>query len=78
MFGSNTLFVFHHPQDAKAFEEAKKPAPTYEAAQKEIAENSGLNKLTGGGKSKGKFNKGQTFPYTCIISIIMVDIVRFL
>ena len=53
MFGSNTLFVFHHPQDAKAFEEAKKPAPTYEAAQKEIAENSGLNKLTGGGKSKG-------------------------
>lgn len=58
MFGSNTLFVFHHPQDAAAWEKAKKKpqeSPTYETAQKEIAENSGLSKLTGTGKSKGGY-----------------------
>ena len=30
------------------------PLPTYEDAQKEIAENSGLSKLAGKGKSQGE------------------------
>ncbi len=63
LFGSNHLFVFHHPRDAELL--AKKggePAadkPTYEDAQQEIAEQSGLTDLLGinPGKSKGTLNK---------------------
>ena len=61
LFGSNHLFVFHHPRDADLLKQDKKSQgqdqkPTYEDAQKEIAEQSGLTDLLGlyPTKSKGK------------------------
>lgn len=52
MFGSNHLYVLHHPHDPeilKKKEEAKEKGevtpetpPTYETAQEEIAKNSGF------------------------------------
>ena len=59
LFGSNHLFVFHHPRDAdliKKDKSAEEKKPTFEEAQKEIAEQSGLNDLLGidPTKSKGK------------------------
>ena len=54
MLGANSLYVFHHPQDeAKLVKEGKKSeTPTFEMAQDEIAEKSGL--VSTEGKSKGK------------------------
>ena len=74
MFGNNHLFVLHHPKDKellKKKDEAKKQGkeyedipPSFEQAQEEIAQNSGLlnygdvTKKDGkdGKKSKGKVN----------------------
>lgn len=71
MFGNNFLFVLHHPKDKeliKRKEEAKnegkefdEPEQTFEKAQEEIAQNSGLlnygdvtqNKSEGSVKSPG-------------------------
>ena len=65
MFGSNHLYVLHHPHDPeilKRKEEAKKSgesapeeAPTYEKAQEEIAKNSGFY---GGLQDNNKSSKG--------------------
>ncbi|ELU00840.1 hypothetical protein CAPTEDRAFT_171489 [Capitella teleta] len=54
LFGSNNLFAFHHPNDQAAQKKKKKevPAPTFESTQEEIAKNSGLSSIMGGGKSK--------------------------
>ena len=67
MFGSNHLYVLHHPRDPeilKRKEEAKKKGqktpeepPTYEKAQEEIAKNSGFYgglQDKGNSSSKGK------------------------
>ena len=57
LFGSNNLYVMHHPADYAKQTKSKKPPvdkPTYETAQEEIAKNSGLAKLAGTGKSKGE------------------------
>jgi len=54
LFGSNHLYVFHHPQElsylAKTGEQPKQV--TYDAAQGEIAAGSGFD-MTTEGKSKG-------------------------
>ena len=65
MFGSNHLYVLHHPLDPeilKKKEEAKQTGessvegpPTYETAQEEIAKNSGFY---GGLQDKGNKSKG--------------------
>ena len=54
LFGSNHLYVFHHPQDeAKLAKEGKTmKEPTYDEAQEEIVKQSGLVK-DGANKSKG-------------------------
>lgn len=60
LFGSSHLYVFYDPAGVAALEKtgAKDEPPTYEAAQAEIAEQSGLKELTNsaasdsGGKSK--------------------------
>ena len=70
MFGSNHLYVLHHPHDpdlkAKEKEAKKKGEPvkpeepvTYQQAQEEIAKNSGFyGSLSGDTKSsKGKLRK---------------------
>ena len=56
LFGSNHLYVFHHPQDEAKNIKAGKPveSPTYDTAQEEIAKESGLMVNTDG-KSKGYF-----------------------
>lgn len=72
MFGNNHLFVLHHPKDAdllKKQAEAKKkgqtyeePTHTFEQAQEEIAQNSGMlnyGSLTDG--KDGKKSKGIVF-----------------
>ncbi|XP_005092304.1 kinesin-like protein KIF28P [Aplysia californica] len=53
LFGSNHLYVFHHPQDEAKQVKAGKgvEAPTYDTAQEEIAKESGLMANTDG-KSK--------------------------
>ncbi|KAL8576237.1 hypothetical protein ACOMHN_006160 [Nucella lapillus] len=53
LFGSNHLYVFHHPQDEarKLKEGAPAKEPTYDEAQEEIIKQSGLV-TDGGGKSK--------------------------
>ena len=62
MFGSNHLYVLHHPHDPEMLRkkaEAQKKGkviqeetPTYEAAQEEIAKHSGFyDGLQAGGKS---------------------------
>lgn len=72
MFGNNHLFVLHHPNDKdllKRQEAAKEagtkfeePEQSFEKAQEEIAQNSGLMNYgavtdrSGGKKSPGKFN----------------------
>lgn len=48
------MYVFAHPARKK---EAKVQSVTYEMAQAEIAENSGLLEKQGGGKSKGEWRK---------------------
>jgi len=73
MFGNNFLFVLRHPKDKeliKQKEEAEKagkvydaPEQTFEKAQEEIAQNSGLlnygdltqNKKEGSAKSAGMY-----------------------
>ena len=65
MFGSNHLYVVHHPHDPEMLKkkaEAKKKGeathesiPTYETAQEEIAKNSGFY---GGLQTSGKSSKG--------------------
>jgi hypothetical protein len=55
MFGSSHLYVFYHPQE---LEEAKAKGTeieeiSYELAQEEIAQNSGINVEKGADKSKG-------------------------
>ena len=65
MFGSNHLYVLHHPHDPdmlkkkaeakKKGEVAEESAPTYETAQEEIAKNSGFY---GGLQASGKSSKG--------------------
>ncbi len=60
LFGSNHLFVFHHPRDADLLKDpskAEEEKPTFESAQKEIADKSGLADLLGlnPDKSKGLF-----------------------
>nr|XP_006817089.1 PREDICTED: kinesin-like protein KIF28P-like [Saccoglossus kowalevskii] len=54
MFGSNHLYVLHHPQDlAKNMKAGKKEEKvTYDQAQTEIAENSGFNMQKGPGQTK--------------------------
>ena len=56
LFGSNHLYVFHHPQEVSHFiESGEQPKPvTYDAAQGEIAEGAGFDMKTEG-KSKGHF-----------------------
>ncbi|KAK7109967.1 hypothetical protein V1264_013913 [Littorina saxatilis] len=53
LFGSNHLYVFHHPQDEAKKAKEGKPVkePTYDEAQEEIVKQSGLVK-DGGNKSK--------------------------
>ena len=53
LFGSNHLYVFHHPKELQALvKSGKKPkAVTYDFAQGEIATNSGFDMSTEG-KSK--------------------------
>ncbi|XP_065896564.1 kinesin-like protein KIF28P isoform X2 [Dysidea avara] len=53
LFGSNHLYVFHHPQEVSHFiESGEQPKPvTYDAAQGEIAEGAGFDMKTEG-KSK--------------------------
>ena len=65
MFGSNHLYVLHHPRDPemlkkkaeaqKSGEVAQESTPTYETAQEEIAKNSGFY---GGLQAGGKSSKG--------------------
>ncbi|XP_064614056.1 kinesin-like protein KIF28P [Liolophura sinensis] len=56
MFGSNHLYVFHHPADeAQKLKAGQKvDTPTFDLAQEEIAESAGFANLLGheGGKSK--------------------------
>ena len=64
MFGSNHLYVLHHPHDPEILKkksEAKEKGdaiseapPTYETAQEEIAKNSGFY---GGLQDSGKSSK---------------------
>lgn len=52
LFGSNHMFVLHHPTDMGNAQNAKEPEKiTYEMAQEEIVQNSGFDMDTGG-KSK--------------------------
>ncbi|XP_066301763.1 kinesin-like protein KIF28 isoform X1 [Branchiostoma lanceolatum] len=55
MFGSNHLYVFHHPQDLAKQEKAGKKVErvTYESAQEEIAQNTGFD-MDKEGKSKNE------------------------
>ena len=58
LFGNSHLYVFHHPMDAKKAQD-KAPAPTYESAQEEIAENQGnLAGLLGAHSSGSKGTLG--------------------
>ena len=61
VFGTNNIFVFHSPSDyAKQQKEGKEVAtPTYDSAQEEIAEVSGLKALFGSGKPEGKETTSQ-------------------
>jgi len=54
LFGSNHLYVFHHPQEVSHLtKNGEQPKPvTYDAAQGEIAEGAGFDMKTEG-KSKG-------------------------
>ncbi|KAK6165825.1 hypothetical protein SNE40_022663 [Patella caerulea] len=56
MFGSNLLFAFHHPQELEkqVKEGIKIETPTYDSAQEEIAQKSGLMKDIGGADGKSK------------------------
>lgn len=56
LFGNSHLYVFHSPQDyAKAQKDGKKiDTPSFEQAQEEIAENSGMAALLGGAGGKSK------------------------
>lgn len=61
LFGSSHLFVFHHPRDAELLKKDNKSQsddkkPTFEEAQKEIAEQSGLTDLLGLDPNKSKGN----------------------
>ena len=55
------MFVFHHPRDADLIKKDKSAGeekkPTFEEAQKEIAEQSGLNDLLGIDPTKSKGTK---------------------
>lgn len=52
LFGSNHMFVLHHPADMGNTQNAKEPEKiTYDMAQEEIVQNSGFDMDTGG-KSK--------------------------
>ncbi|XP_078571290.1 kinesin-like protein KIF28 isoform X3 [Branchiostoma floridae x Branchiostoma japonicum] len=55
MFGSNHLYVFHHPQDLAKQEKSGKKVEkvTYESAQEEIAQNTGFD-MDKEGKSKNE------------------------
>ena len=62
MFGSSNLYVFHHPKDYAAQQKKGQtvPQPTFDSAQEEIAENSGLKALMGGlqnDEGKGRSRK---------------------
>ena len=54
LFGSNHLYVFHHPQELSYLAKTgEQPKPvTYDTAQGEIAAGSGFD-MTTEGKSKG-------------------------
>ena len=53
MFGSNNLYVFHHPKELEdLLTSGQKPGlVTYDSAQEEVAANSGFD-MTTEGKSK--------------------------
>ena len=57
LFGSNHLYVFHHPQELSYLAKTgEQPKPvTYDSAQGEIAAGSGFD-MTTEGKSKGHYN----------------------
>ena len=57
LFGSNHLYVFHHPQELSYLATTgEQPKPvTYDAAQGEIAAGSGFD-MTTEGKSKGCYH----------------------
>ena len=56
LFGSNHLYVFHHPQELSHLAKTgEQPKPvTYDSAQGEIAAGSGFD-MTTEGKSKGHY-----------------------
>ncbi len=65
MFGSNNLYVFHHPSDyASQLNKGKVVSlPSYDSAQDEIAEVSGIKSLFGDGtKSTGINENEKIFP----------------
>ena len=57
LFGSNHLYVFHHPQELSYLAKTgEQPKPvTYDSAQGEIAAGSGFD-MTTEGKSKGHYH----------------------
>jgi len=54
LFGSNNLFIFHHPEDYSVQQQKGEveATPTYEDAQEELAETSGLAAFLGEGQDK--------------------------
>ena len=56
MLGNNLLFVLHHPLDLTKQQKNKKVTdePTFDTAQQEIAQKSGIAALAGGGAGKPK------------------------
>ena len=71
LFGSNHLYVFHHPQDeAKNVKEGKVvKEPTYDEAQEEIVKQSGLVK-DGANKSQGALIWGGTLVFQVMMSCV--------
>ena len=88
MFGNNHLFVLHHPKDkelVKKKEEAKEQGkeyenipPSFEQAQEEIAQNSGLLNYGDVTKKDGKDGKKSKGKVNCIKLLLLLHFEQLL